>query len=136
MGYRTLAETGSYPRTEEISESLRLIQSLLGVEDSSKFIQRFNENKTTLRDLVDDYRDLDHFYRHQKPVWEKLRKASEKFTLNQLNLETGWDQAAPALARIGEILKADSPYSLIKEADGLVGRVEEVDCHLISQKRG
>ena len=134
LGYRTLAETGSYPGTEEISESLRLIQSLLGVEDSSKFIQRFNENKTALRDLVDDYHDLDHFYRHQKPVWEKLRKASEKFTLNRLELERD-EQAAPALARIGEILKADSPYSLIKEADGLISRVEEVNSRLISEAR-
>ncbi len=63
--------------------------------------------------------DLDHFYRHQKPVWEKLRKAWDNFSLNRFELEQD-QQAAPALARIGDILKAKSPYPLIKEADGLI----------------
>ncbi|QDV37586.1 BREX system P-loop protein BrxC [Tautonia plasticadhaerens] len=132
--YKTLAETGGYPGAEEIAEGLTLVNKLLTDMDSYKFIERFNTLRADLLDFADDYHNLEHFYVHQKPTWEKLRKAGEKFALNRLELERD-AQAGPALRRIGEILAAPAPYEMIKDAEGLIGAVGAVNTALIADRR-
>jgi hypothetical protein len=107
-GYKSLAETGHYPGREEITEGLTLISALLAANDSVKFIERFNGRKTDLLDLSDNYHDLEHFYEHQKPTWDKLRKSHDRFGLNKMELDQD-DRAAPALRRMQEILNAKPP---------------------------
>jgi cell division septum initiation protein DivIVA len=85
-------------------------------------------------ELSDNYRDLENFYGHQKPTWDKLRKACDRFQLNRLELERD-PEAASALRRMQEILQAASPYGIIKEAEGLIGKVEAVNTSLVSQCR-
>ena len=70
-----MADTGNYPGSDEIAEGLTLINPLLADKESCKFIERFNTLKNDLLDLADQFHDLEHFYDHQKPTWEKLRKA-------------------------------------------------------------
>ncbi len=133
-GYRQLADTGNYPGGDEITQGLTLINPLLGDKDSKKFIERFNTLKKDLLDLADHFHDLDHFYDHQKPTWEKLRKAHGTFQLNRLELEKD-SQAGPALKRMQEILSARSPYGLIKEADALINTVNAVNSSLLTGRR-
>ena len=133
-GYRPLAETGNYPGQEEIADGLSVTRPLLACDESYKFIERFNERKDDLLAISDDFHDLENSYEHQKPTWERLRKASERFGLNKLELERD-AQAAPAVGRMQEILAAPSPYGLIKEADGLIAKVETVNAELVSQRR-
>ena len=59
-------------------------------------------------------------------MWDKLRMASDRFRLNQMELERD-DSAGPALRRMSEILSAANPYGLLKEAEGLIGTVNEVN---------
>jgi hypothetical protein len=99
-----------------------------------KFIERFNGRKNDLLDLCDNYHDLEHFYEHQKPTWDKLRKSHDRFRLNKMELEQD-DRAAPALRRMQEILNAKAPYGLIKDAEGLIKTVDEVNTVLVSAKR-
>jgi hypothetical protein len=134
QGYKQLAETGNYPGQEEITSGLALIGPLLGDKDSKKFIERFNTLKNDLLDLRDHFHDLENFYEHQRPVWEKLRKAHNAFQLNRLELEKD-AQAGPALKRMQEILSAKSPYGLIKEADGLISTVDGVNAALLAGHR-
>lgn len=134
QGYRPLAETGSYPGQEEITDGLRTIAKITGEDDSFKFIERFNALKAELLELADDYHDLKNFYDHQKPAWEKLRKASDRFQLNRLELERD-PKAAPALKRIHDILNAPCPYNLIKDGDGLIQTVSGVNDALVSARR-
>ncbi|MDA1277766.1 MAG: BREX system P-loop protein BrxC [Verrucomicrobia bacterium] len=134
LGYKPLAETGSYPGQEEITDGLRTIAKITGEDDSFKFIERFNALKAELLELAEDYHDLKNFYDHQKPAWEKLRKASERFQLNRLELERD-PKAAPALKRIHEILHAPCPYNLIKDGDGLIQTVSGVNDALVSARR-
>ncbi|MFN7137878.1 MAG: BREX system P-loop protein BrxC [Limisphaerales bacterium] len=133
--YKPLAETGNYPGAENITEGLRTIAKASSEQDSYKFIERFNALKAELEDLADNYHELEHFYDNQKPTWEKLRKAVEKFQLNRLELERD-QKAASALKRMQEILSAPSPYGLIKEADGLISTVSAVNSLLVTQRRG
>ena len=61
------------------------------------------QRKDDLLDLSDSYHDLEHFYEHQKPTWDRLRKAYTTYTLNRSQLEQD-AKAAPALRRMQEIL--------------------------------
>ena len=134
QGYQPLADTGSYPGKDDISQGLTLISPLLADQDSRPFIERFNTLKNALRDLGDSYHDLKHFYDSQKPTWEKLRKAHSAFQLNRLELERD-DRAGPALRRMQDILSAKSPYGLIKEAEALISTVDAVNTALLSGRR-
>jgi hypothetical protein len=133
-GYKQLADTGNYPGGDEITQGLTLINPLIADKDSKKFIDRFNTLKKDLLDLVDQFHDLEHFYDHQRPTWEKLCKAHVAFQLNRLELEKD-AQAGPALKRMQEILSARSPYGLVKEADALINTVNAVNSSLLTGRR-
>ncbi len=133
-GYKQLADTGNYPGATEIQQGLTLIAPLLSDQESRRFIERFNTLKNDLQDFADQFRDIDHFYEHQRPAWEKLRKAHTRFLLNRLELEKH-PQSAPALRRIHDILSAPSPYALIRESEPLIQTVESVNATLLQTRR-
>ncbi len=132
--FKPLADTGNYPGKEETGEALAVIKPLLACDESYKFIERFNQNREDLLDLSDDFHNLEQFYENQKPTWEKLRSAYQKFQLNRLELE-GNEEAAPLLRRMGEILTAPAPYGMLYEAEGLIRTVGEVNKTMITQRR-
>ncbi len=132
--YKPLADTGDYPGKELIDESLFRVRKLLAPENSYKFIQQFNEQKNELLDLADRFTNLEQFYDHQKPTWERLRKAYGRFQRNRLELERE-TQARAALARMQQILTASSPYKLISETDGLIATVSTVNNALVNAAR-
>lgn len=133
-GYKPLADTGHYPGKDQIDDSLAVIKKMLACDDSYRFIDQFNSLKSDLLALSEEYADLEQFYEHQKPTWEKLRKAFERFQLNRLELERD-AQAGPALNRMQEILATPSPYGLIKEADGLIATTAAINSALIKEAR-
>lgn len=133
-GFRQLADTGGYPGSAEIGEALALLCPLLTDTESRKFVERFNGLKADLVDVGDNFHELEHFYNHQKPTWERLRKSHATFQLNRLELERN-EKAGPALRRMQEILAAKSPYALIKEVDGLIGAVGTVNASLLVERR-
>ena len=135
-GFKQLADTGSYPGGDEIAQGLTLIGPLIADKESRRFIERFNTLKKDLLDLADRFQDLEHFYDHQRPTWEKLRKAHATFQLNRLELQKDV-QAGAALTRMQEILSAPSPYELIKLAmlDNLISSANAVNQSLLSGRR-
>ena len=132
-GYKSLADTGNYPGSDEIAQGLAFVSPLLADKESRKFIERFNTLKNDLLDLADHFHNLEHFYEHQKPAWEKLRKAHTAFQLNRLELEKD-AQAGPSFKRMHDILSAKSPYGLVKEADALINTVNTVNAGLLAYR--
>ena len=132
--YRDLAETGSYPGAGDIADSLSLLRVLVAPEDSHRFLAEVNDRGRDLRDLADGFHDIEHFYEHQRPIWDKLRAASDQFRLNQMELERD-DAAGSALRRMNEILSAPNPYELLKEAEDLIRTVSAVNEGLLSARR-
>lgn len=132
--YRDLADTGAYPGAESIADGLSLLKALLAPEDSNKFLARFNERRSDLLDLTDDFHNLDHFYEHQRPMWDRLRTESNRFKLNQMELERD-DIAESALRRMNDILAMPSPYGAIREAEELIHTVDEVNDKLLAARR-
>lgn len=132
--YKTLADTGNYPGSDQITDGLSLTKALLACDESGKLIERFNEREKELLDFGDEYTDLEHFYEHQRPTWDKLRTACDRFSLN--SLELGRDEkAGPALKRMQEILAAPSPYGIIKEAEALITTVDGINKELVATRR-
>ena len=134
QSFKPLAETGSYPGKEAIADALRTVARVLAEEDSCKCIERFNSLKTELQDLADSFQELKDFYERQKPAWEGLRKALERFQPNRRELDRD-PKAGPALKRMGDILAAPRPYGLIKEASGLIQTVAGVNDALVAARR-
>jgi hypothetical protein len=132
--YKTLADTGNYPGGQEIADGLTLINKPLSDKESPKFIDRFNTLRKDLIDFAEWFHDLEHFYDHQKLTWEKLRRATEKFNLNCLDLERD-PRAGPALKRMKEILAAPAPYGLLKDTDSLIATVDAVNSALLTGRR-
>ena len=132
--YQPLAETGTYPGKEVIVEALNWVHKLLTVGESHKFIDHFNLLQKDLLDLRDQFAELEDFYEHQKPIWEKLRAANQAFQMNKLILEKD-ETAGIALMRMAQILAAKSPYSLIKEAGSLIATVGAVNETLLQAAR-
>lgn len=133
-GYKSLADTGSYPGGEEITEGLSLLRSLLTLDESNKFLARFLERRDDLIAFAEDFADLSHFYEHQRKTWDQLRAALQKFELNRVELDR--DEAARgALVRMQEILHAPSPYGLVKETESLIRTVSDVNGKLLDTGR-
>ncbi len=132
--YKPLADTGNYPGKDEIDKALALVKKALSCDTSYAFIDQALSQKMDLMDAADAFNALEHFYEHQKPVWERLRKGAERFELNRMELERD-AQAGPALRRLHQILNAPSPYGLIQEADGLLSTVNGVNTQLVTNRR-
>ena len=132
--YRALADTGNYPGAMDIADGLSLVNALLAPDESNKFLARFNERGSDLRDLAEGFHDLEHFFEHQRPVWDKLRAALRRFELNGMELERD-DSAGSRLRRMGEILTAPRPYAWVKEVEGLMRAVSDVNDELLSVRR-
>lgn len=134
MSYRPLAETGDYPGRDQIADGVLAVRKLLASDNSYKFIQQLNEQKNELLDFADHFTNLEQFYEHQKPTWERLRKAYDRFQRNRLELERD-AQAGVSLKRMQQILNASSPYSLIKDTEGLIAIVNAVNSARVAAAR-
>ena len=124
--WRAFALTGKCPGLDDIDLGLKLIGKLKAAPDSFDAIQLFLKERSALLDLSDIYGDLDNFYSSQKTTWDKLRDAQVDFQPNRTKLEKD-EKAARALARIDEILSAKAPFNLIREGEGLIQTINQVN---------
>ena len=132
--WKPLGDTGNYPGASDIADALGLIAKAQAIQDSYQFIGHFIEFKDDFLNLSETIGELGNFYTSQRPAWEKLRRAYEAFDINRQQLVKD-DDAAANLKRIEEILKADAPYGMIKDAGGLIGKVSAVNDRLIQTRR-
>ncbi len=132
--YQPLADTGNYPGKKEITEILGLASKLIQVPDSYERIRMFGKVEADLQDAADDLHNLDDFYNNQKPAWDRLRSAMSAFKPNRTDLEKN-ETAARALKRMDDILNADAPYGMVKDADDLISAVETINKELVGKQR-
>ena len=132
--WAALAKTGNYPGQSEIVDAQGVTAKLMAITDSFDRITRFLELEKDLKDISDKIQELSHFHQTQKPAWDRLRQAMQRFEPNARQLEQD-PTAGIALRRMREILKDPAPYGMIKEADGLIQNVGEVNVRLVEEKR-
>lgn len=132
--WNSLADTSDYPGASDIADASGVVAKAMAIQDSYQFLEHFIELKDDFQDLSDTMSELRNFYTSQKPTWEKLRKAHATFDLNRQELIKDADAAAN-LKRIEDILNNPAPYGMIKDADGLIGKVNAVNDTLIQKRR-
>jgi hypothetical protein len=132
--YLTLTGTGQYPGGLTIAEALGVLKPLSAESDSIALIEQFLARESDLLDLADDIHELRHFYTHQRQAWDSLIDARQRFQANRVELEQDADAAA-ALKRIGEILRAPAPYGMVKEAAALIACIAQANDALIAAQR-
>ncbi len=132
--FKAFADTGNYPGKSVIDSNLPMLTQLLAEPDNFKFLQSFLSRRDDLLDLSDDYHDLSNFFSKQRPLWDELRKAMERFGLNEMELHRNAD-AAPALQRMNQILQSSSPYKIISEVRGLIDKVNDINSGIVSARR-
>jgi hypothetical protein len=134
LQHRSLADDGRYPGKEKIAGSLKLIAALLYVKDGFGFVKDFIAQENDLLDLADDYAAVHGFFKTQKPTWDRLLRSVSEYAPNAAEFEVD-DVAAVAWKRIGVILAAKEPYDLLKEADGLIGKVKAANDTRVEARR-
>ena len=132
--FRFSEEEGRYPGGKEVADGLRLVQTIMGLNESLMFLNGFVENSTGLLTLSEDLHELSHFFGYQLTMWKKLRAARDRFQVNQMDLERN-EAADRALNRMNEILDDPKPYAYVKEGTPLIRTVEEVNERLLDAQR-
>jgi len=132
--FKPLADTGNYPGKKTIDQSIKLLDQLLHDKESYSFIEKFNSFKNDLLDLSDDYHDLHNFYQNQKSIWIKLTTAYQSANQNRHSLDKNPD-AVSVLSQIDNILKSESPYGIINQAEQLISKITAINEQLIDEKR-
>lgn len=134
LQFRPLADTGNYPGKPVIDSNLPMLAQLLAESDAFKFLQSFLNRKDDLLDLSDSFHDLSNFFSKQRTLWDELRKAMERFQLNELELQRNPDAVA-AMQRMNQILQSASPYKIISEVRGLIDKVSDINSEIVSARR-
>ncbi|MCD6586778.1 MAG: BREX system P-loop protein BrxC [Desulfobacteraceae bacterium] len=132
--FKPLADTGNYPGKQEIDGCLAIIAKITKIHDAYERIKAFNESKDYLLDAEDDLQTVKDFYTNQKNTWENLSNSLKRFMPNKSAIEKNLD-AFSALKRMLEIEKAPSPYTMIKEVDGLISRIDSVNKDLLQKQK-
>jgi hypothetical protein len=132
--FKPLADTGNYPGKQEIDSCLGVTSKIAKIHDSFERIKAFNSSKNDLLDAEEDLQTVKDFYTNQKSTWEDLRSSLKRFMPNKSAIEKNPD-AVSALKRMLEIEKAPHPYTMIKEVDGLIARVDTVNIELLQKRQ-
>ena len=132
--FKPFADTGNYPGKSVIDSNVPMLTQVLAEADAFKFLQGFLNRKDDLLDLSDSFHDLRNFFSQQRPLWDELRKAMERFQLNDLELQRNSDAVA-AMQRMHQILQSASPYKIISEVRGLIDKVETINSEIVSARR-
>lgn len=102
-----------------------MLAPLCGVRDDAAFARDIGKKADALRDVREDLDTLRDFFQTQKPVWERLLAALNRYQSSRSSLQKD-AQAAEALKKLESIRSHQEPYNLIKDIDGLLACIEEV----------
>jgi len=132
--YKALADLGKYPGKAAIGGSLSRIAKQLAIRDGFEFLDALNRVTNEWHDLADDTHDLTGFYTTQKPTWEKLVDAIERFEPNLTDLAQD-RTVANAISEMDKIRGNETPYGQINQIDRLIQIVEARNSKRIADKR-
>lgn len=135
LDYRRTADTGEYPGLARITKSLRLADEFLQISDSYTFFDEFNKRRDDWLDDLNDFADLEDFYKNQIDLWQKMLGRLNSSYNDNISLLNRNDASKRALTRLLEIKKAEHPYKLIREIEGLLKQIDDINEQILSSRR-
>ncbi|MDR2344800.1 MAG: BREX system P-loop protein BrxC [Planctomycetaceae bacterium] len=128
---------GKYPGKKIIDQFNSIVSDLLrfNENDSQRFFQKFNEQSESLKQLNDEYRDIDDFFTNQKPIWDDMLKKADELSANRRRLVRDNESIKEAFEQLDTIKKLPEPYSRIREIPDLLNKISTENNKLIEQQR-
>jgi len=133
--FKTKSEMTQAPGKNLIEDGQVLLSQILEHKDSYGLIKSLLENSGDLQDFEKDYDDLDDFYNNQFATWQKMANAlNVKYKDNRTALDK--DATAKAsLATLESIYNDKSPYGKLRQVEGLINQIDEVNTQIIEVER-
>lgn len=133
-GYAPLAATKHHPGKTIIESAVARIGKQLAVADSFEFVESFIKDRDRWLDLADDAHDVTSFYETQRPTWQRLLDALERYADNRDALDKNI-QAATALGTLESIRDNPEPWSRVSQIEPLITSVDTINEQLAQGKR-
>lgn len=127
-----------YPGRANVQQAVGLIGDVLaaGRGDHTAFINALLKAKSDLKDSREDLEDVEDFFAHQKPLFDKA-DAFEKSLQNELSYFDGQEDITDALNGIRRVTyyKGNFPYEDVPKLDGYVAAARAAHDRLLVEKR-
>jgi len=133
--FKTKSEMTQAPGKNSIEDGQVLLSQVLEHKDSYGLIKSLLENSGDLQDFEEDYDDLNDFYNNQFTTWQKLANAlNVKYKDNRTALDKD-EEARASLAILEAIYDDKSPYGKLRQVEGLINQIDEVNSKLLEAER-
>ncbi len=133
-GYAPLAAIRHHPGKNVIDATLARISKQLAIADSFEFVDALVKDRHDWLDLADDAHDVTSFYKTQRPTWQRLLEALERYADNRDALDKNI-QAATALGTLASIRDNPAPWSRVSQIEPLIASVDAINEQLAQGKR-
>ena len=106
----------------------------LAIADSFEFVEALVKGRDTWLDLADDAHDVTSFYKTQRPAWQRLLDALERYANNRDALDKDI-KAAVALGSLESIRDNPAPWGMVSQIEPLIATVDAINEALAQGKR-
>ena len=133
-GFAPLAASKHHPGLAVIDGATTLIGKQLAIADSFEFVEALVKGRDSWLDLADDAHDVTSFYKTQRPTWQRLLDALERYADNRDALEKDI-KAAVALGTLESIRDNPTPWGVVSQIEPLIATVDAINEALAQGKR-
>ena len=133
-GFAPLAVSKHHPGLAVIDGATSLIGKHLAIADSFEFVDALVKGRDSWLDLADDAHDVTSFYKTQRPTWQRLLDALERYADNRDALEKDI-KAAVALGTLESIRDNPTPWGLVSQIEPLIATVDTLNEALAQGER-
>ena len=133
-GFAPLAASKHHPGLAVIDAAITLIGKQLAIADSFEFVEALVKGRDAWLDLAEDAHDVTSFYKTQRPTWQRLLDALERYVDNRDALEKDI-KAAVALGTLESIRDNPTPWGVVSQIEPLIATVDTLNEALAQAKR-
>lgn len=98
----------------------------MAIADSFEFVEALVKGRDEWLDLSDDAHDVTSFYKTQRPTWQRLLDALERYADNRDTLDKDL-QAAVALGTLESIRDNPTPWGVVSQIEPLIATVDTLN---------
>ncbi|CAI09087.1 BREX system P-loop protein BrxC [Aromatoleum aromaticum] len=133
-GYAPLAATKHHPGKTIIDTVVARIGKQLAIADSFEFVESLVKDRDAWLDLADDAHDVTSFYKTQRPTWQRLLDALERYADNHDALDKNI-HAAAALGTLESLRDNSAPWGMVSQIEPLIATVDAINEELAQGRR-
>ncbi|MEI3612628.1 BREX system P-loop protein BrxC [Pseudogracilibacillus sp. SO30301A] len=118
-----------YPGESILQDGQKMMSEILNIQDTTTFYNKVREYRHDLRDFAEDSKEIYHFFKHQRTIFDDAHKRLLIFERNQTFITDA--SLAENHSIIEKIVKHASPYGQIKKLPALSQQFDELFMEII-----